>query len=163
VQEVIIIFPFHSNFYVIIIKPHGHVIIRLKRELQSQALVVHKRLTSKDELLRTRHQAKGSLASQTSKEDPLKSSKKLTQTLQQALEMMDTELSRSIETARTLDTSTKTLGQTVQELGVFGSLLQSASAVMGRLHRKQWIDWALLGLGLLLFLSSVGYIVSRRL
>ena len=75
---------------------------------------------------------------------------------------MDTELSRSIETARTLDSSTKVMDKTNQEFTVFGTLMESASSIMTTLKRKQWLDWILLGLGLIVFFSTVLYIISRR-
>jgi protein transport protein SEC20 len=127
-----------------------------------QSLKVQKTLTSKEELLRHRRPESPSTVDQKTQEDPLKASKKLTKTLQQALEMMDSELSRSIETARTLDSSMKVMDKTSQEYTVFGTLMESASSIMTKLKRKQWLDWILLGVGLLIFFSTVLYIISRR-
>lgn len=128
----------------------------LKKSLQSTALKAQKQLvhSQSQQLLRQRVQ---------SVEDPLKSSQKLTQSLQEALEMMNLELSRSVETAQSLQTSSQSLSKTRDEYALFSVLLGNASGIVGMLQQKEIRERWMLVVGLLIFFGTVGYIFSKRI
>jgi hypothetical protein len=90
-------------------------------------------------------------------------SKKLNNSLNQALEILNNECSRSVEATRALLTSNETLKKSRNSLSTFSNVLKSSSRIVNNLQQKDWIERVLLLFGLLIFFSTVFYILSKRI
>ena len=86
---------------------------------------------------------------------PVSDSKKLTQSLTLALEIMNTECSRSIEATRTLISSNEILVKSDKNISSFSSLLGSSNKIVSNLQRKDWMERIMIIFGLFIFFSTV--------
>ena len=89
-------------------------------------------------------------------------SKKLSSSLRQALEMMNHETNKSFIVTQSLISSNEILGKSDQNLSSFSSLMGSSFKIMKNLQKKEWFERLLILFGLLIFFSSVLYIISKR-
>ncbi|KAI9104757.1 Sec20-domain-containing protein [Phlyctochytrium arcticum] len=92
-----------------------------------------------------------------------KASSELTRSLQQAVEMMSTEVGRSAEVNKAFEESTRVMSQTVGEYHAFSSILQTSRQLVTKLQRRDWTDRLLLMFGLVVFSLTVLSILRRRL
>ncbi|KAI9012903.1 Sec20-domain-containing protein [Gaertneriomyces semiglobifer] len=90
-------------------------------------------------------------------------SSELTKALKHAVEIMNTEVEKSMEVVKTLEDSTRVIQQTHNEYQTFGSVLRTSRQLVTQLQRRDWTDRLLLGFGLLVFILTVLAILRRRL
>ncbi|ORX76882.1 Sec20-domain-containing protein [Anaeromyces robustus] len=93
----------------------------------------------------------------------LKGHEELTDTLRQAVQMLTEEVQKSSQTSKLLDDSTSTLSKTTEEYKKYGNTLNSSKKIVRSLKRRDLTDKILLTLGLLFFVSTVLYIISKRI
>ena len=92
----------------------------------------------------------------------LQSARDVTSSLQRTRQLMADELTRSSCTLRTLDAQGKSLNETLQEHKAVTGTLGVGRRQLSRLHRRDFTDKLLLGLGFLFFLLVVVHVVHRR-
>ncbi|KNC98411.1 uncharacterized protein SPPG_06115 [Spizellomyces punctatus DAOM BR117] len=93
----------------------------------------------------------------------VQASNELTQSMRHAVEMLSTELGKSVEVNKAFDESSRVLSKTVTEYLAFGSVLRTSRQLVTKLQRRDWTDRLLLLFGLLVFTLSVLSILRRRL
>ncbi|RKO90856.1 Sec20-domain-containing protein [Blyttiomyces helicus] len=90
-------------------------------------------------------------------------SNELTSSLRDAVQMMNVEVERSAQAAKTLADSTRVLEQTGGEYRTFESVLKTSKQLVTKLQQRDWTDRLLLLFGLFVFLMSVFSVLKRRL
>ncbi|KAH6568889.1 hypothetical protein BASA50_001242 [Batrachochytrium salamandrivorans] len=110
------------------------------------------------ELLRSRNSNSRDMSDRAA----IRASNEITDGLQQAVKMISAEMERSIETVNALEQSTKTLSRTQQEYSVIEDLLGTSKSIITSLNSRDWMDRALLAVGLLIFSSTLLYTIGRR-
>ncbi|KAI8926113.1 Sec20-domain-containing protein [Entophlyctis helioformis] len=95
-------------------------------------------------------------------ESLVRASNDVTAGLRQAVQMMSAEVERSTETVKLLDESTRTLQKTSHEYSLMGDLLNVSSVIIKDLNGRDWKERAMLAAGLAVFLSTVAYVIGRR-
>ncbi|ORX55889.1 Sec20-domain-containing protein [Piromyces finnis] len=93
----------------------------------------------------------------------LKGHEELTDSLRFAVQMLTEEVQKSSQTSKILDDSTSTLSKTTEEYKKYGNTLDSNKKVVASLKRRDLTDKILLGLGLFFFISTVIYIIGKRI
>jgi len=93
----------------------------------------------------------------------LKGHEELTDSLRYAVQMLTEEVQKSSQTSKILDDSTSTLSKTTEEYKKYGNALDSNKKVVASLKRRDLTDKILLGLGLFFFLSTVVYVIGKRI
>ena len=92
----------------------------------------------------------------------IRQSDEITKGLKQAVEMLNTEVERSVESVKELDASTKTMRKTKSEYMKVSDLLVSAGNIIKQLNNRDSKDRAILYTGLCIFLATIVYIIARR-
>ncbi|KAI8902112.1 hypothetical protein BC833DRAFT_574446 [Globomyces pollinis-pini] len=92
----------------------------------------------------------------------LLASNNVTKGLKEAVSMMSNEIEKSQSALENLDNSTRTISGTSDVYGVMGDLLQNSKSLLKKLKNKDQYDRILLGIGLIIFSSTVIYIFWKR-
>jgi protein transport protein SEC20 len=91
------------------------------------------------------------------------SASSVTENLVHIREMMATSLDQSEATTEILAGSSRTVSNTHEELKSFSNVVGSSRKLMNKYNRRELTDRLLICVGLLLFFSSVLYVVTKRL
>ncbi|EGF83497.1 hypothetical protein BATDEDRAFT_22242 [Batrachochytrium dendrobatidis JAM81] len=136
----------------------------LQQRFQTALVTARKAIKTKAQNDRESLLALGS-ASKTDRSNAaaIQASNDITYGLKQAVQMISAEVERSIETVNTLEQSTNTLNRTQQEYSMIGDRLGVSKSIISSLNSRDWMDRALLGVGLLVFTLTMMYIIGRRM
>ena len=89
--------------------------------------------------------------------------KQVAQEMRETLGMMDAEINKSIYSLDELQQSNKVLKKTDDIYGTMDGLLKNSKKILIKLQSKDRTDRILLASGLVIFLSTVMYLIWKRL
>nr|KAJ3410378.1 hypothetical protein HK105_002946 [Polyrhizophydium stewartii] len=140
-------------------------LLRLQSEYRVAVLAAYKAANAaaveeRNELLRSRKPAKPVDASN---EALIRASNDITQGLEEAVKMMSAQVELSTETVRALEQSTATMSKTQAEYNVIADLLGASRLILRDLTNLDVKDRIILTIGLIIFLSTVVYVIGRRI
>ncbi|EGG16977.1 sec20 family protein [Cavenderia fasciculata] len=96
------------------------------------------------------------------KEDIIKSSMNITESLRRTRTFMNSQVTRSSQIMDELDDASKVLDKTLNQQKEYGSKTMEAKSLLTNLKRRDRTDKLLICFGLLLFLLVVVYILKKR-
>ncbi|KAJ3211837.1 hypothetical protein HDU67_004218 [Dinochytrium kinnereticum] len=92
----------------------------------------------------------------------LESGAQLTDSLQQAIQMMSIELEKSVAASQLLDDSSRTLKETSTQYTTLSSITDVSRKILTKLQVQSMMDRLIIIGGLTTFLSAAGYVVWKR-
>ena len=87
----------------------------------------------------------------------------ITSNLVKIAEMMNSQVEHSIESTRVLEDSSKQLQETQEELKGMAGVIQMSKKLINKYSRRELTDTLLIFFGMVLFLSTVIYIILKRI
>ena len=98
-----------------------------------------------------------------SQEKAAKVSSNITANLLKIAEMMNSQVEHNIESTQVLEESSKQLQETQEELKGMAGVIQMSKKLINKYSRRELTDTLLIFFGLVLFFSTVIYIVLKRI
>lgn len=96
-------------------------------------------------------------------EKATKVTKNITSNLVKIAEMMNSQVEHGMESTRVLEESSKQLVETQEELKGMAGVIQMSKKLINKYSRRELTDTLLILFGLVLFFSTVTYIVLKRI
>lgn len=87
----------------------------------------------------------------------------ITSNLVKIAEMMNSQVEHSIESTRVLEDSSKQLQETQEELKGMAGVIQMSKKLINKYSRRELTDTLLIFFGMVLFFSTVIYIILKRI
>lgn len=87
----------------------------------------------------------------------------ITSNLVRIAEMMNSQVEHSTESTRVLEESSKQLQETQEELKGMAGIIQMSKKLINKYSRRELTDTLLIFFGLILFFSTVIYIILKRI
>eukprot|EP00794_Sanderia_malayensis_P004856 gene4856-5493_t len=155
-----------------IITRHKKTLMALQMELRKANLIAEERLSSsqRNELITNDVLNENEPGGRTSlrrrganKDKALNVTSTITSDLIKIAEMMSTQVEHSIESANHLEESSKQLTETHEEYKSMTGFIQMSKKLINKYMRRETTDTLLIFFGLILFFSTVVYIVLKRI
>lgn len=87
----------------------------------------------------------------------------ITANLVKIAEMMSTQVEHGIESTKVLEDSSKQLTETQEELKGMAGVIQMSKKLISKYSRRELTDTLLIFFGLVLFFSTVVYVILKRI
>ncbi|CDO70492.1 hypothetical protein BN946_scf184569.g35 [Trametes cinnabarina] len=152
-----------------VVEEFKSALARLRKDMRAAALASKRaidaqQVSRKEELLRSSAvREKQSLNEKVTEDALMKANHDVTEALQRTLGLMQGELERSVLSTQLLESSTAALKSTSTTHDVLSSLMTTSKHLITALEKADWLDRALVLVGLLFFVLVVLFILKQRL
>ena len=151
-----------------VISKHKTTLVSLQVSLRKANLIAEKQLTSveRQELFSDKHEEENDVSIRKrlrNKDEAAKQASNITQNLLRIAEMMNTQVEQSSLSAQRLEESSNQLTDVKEEYKGLSGVIQAGKNLINKYNRRELTDTLLIFFGLVLFFSTVIYIVLKRI
>ena len=148
---------------------HKKILVSLQVNLRKANLIAEQRFSDaeRNELMSTPSKEKSDDASahrrKKMQEKAANVTSNITANLMKIAEMMSTQVEHGIESTKVLEDSSKQLIETQEELKGMAGVIQMSKKLINKYSRRELTDTLLIFFGLVLFFSTVVYVILKRI